>query len=367
MYIQKLELSNFRNYELLSLQPSDGVNVLYGDNAQGKTNILESIYMCSTAKSHRTNKDNELIRFGSQEAHVKLLFQKEQSDYRIDLHLKANKPKGIAINGMPIHKVSELFGVLDVVLFSPEDLGLIKKGPSERRKFIDLQLCQLNNIYTNELLRYNKVLAQRNKLLKTIDFRPDLADTLEIWDMQLVQYGRKLIQERQQFVNRLNEIASEIHYDLTAHKEQLQISYEPNVSEDNFEDSLKKNRERELRQHISLVGPHRDDIAFRINQVDIRKYGSQGQQRTTALSMKLAHIHFIKILKNDSPVLLLDDVLSELDKERQCQLFQYTSEIQTVITCTGSDAFISESFPVNQLFYVLNGTVTNVPVNRLSK
>lgn len=363
MYIQKLELSNFRNYELLSLQPNTGVNVLYGDNAQGKTNILESIYMCSTAKSHRTSKDSELIRFGSHEAHIKLLFRKKQSDYRMDLHLKANKPKGIAINGMPIHRISELFGMLDVVLFSPEDLGLIKKGPSERRKYINLQLCQLNNIYTKELLSYNKVLAQRNKLLKNIDFRPDLADTLEIWDMQLVQYGQKLIQTRQQFITQLNEIASDIHYDLTAHKEQLQIVYEPNVSIDNFENSLKKNRERELRQHISLVGPHRDDIAFMINELDIRKYGSQGQQRTTALSMKLAHIHFIKILKNDSPILLLDDVLSELDKERQLQLFQYTSGIQTMITCTGSDAFISECFPVNQLFYVLDGTVTSIPIS----
>lgn len=357
MIIKHIELSNFRNYKELSLNFHSGTNIFYGDNAQGKTNILESICLCSTAKSHRTNKDRELIYFSEEEAHIKLFLEKKNSEYRIDVHLKANKPKGIAINGIPIHKISELLGILNLIFFSPEDLNLIKRGPSERRRFLDIELCQLNSFYTNSLASYNKVLNQRNHLLKDLFFQPGLIDTLDIWDLQLCNYGRNVMRERKKFIEELNQIIVEIHKNLTSGKETIELIYEPSVEEEDFEKNLNDLREREIKQKISLIGPHRDDICFLVNGIDIRKFGSQGQQRTAALSLKLSEIALIKKIRNDTPVLLLDDVMSELDNSRQLQLLNYVSSVQTFLTCTGLDDLVNCHFPIDRLFFVSEGKV----------
>ena len=213
--INSLKLKNFRNYDLLNLELSEQTNIFYGDNAQGKTNILESLYLCGTTKSHRGTKDKDMIQFGKDESHIEVKVEKRGITYQIDMHLKKNKAKGIAINRIPIKKASELFGILNVVFFSPEDLNIIKNGPAERRRFIDLELSQLDKVYLNDLGNYNRIINQRNKLLKDISFNSGLKDTLDIWDIQLIEYGEKVIQARKKFVSDINEIISEIHKKLT--------------------------------------------------------------------------------------------------------------------------------------------------------
>ena len=211
MIIESIELSNFRNYENLQIHLDEGTNILYGDNAQGKTNILEAAYMSGTTKSHKGSRDKEMIRFGENESHIRTVVKKNEKEYQIDMHLRKNGAKGVAINKIPIKKASELFGILNIVFFSPEDLNIIKNGPAERRRFIDLELCQLDKLYLSDLSNYNKVLNQRNKLLKDISFHSDLIETLPMWDMQLLMYGRRIINKRRQFVNELNEIITKIH------------------------------------------------------------------------------------------------------------------------------------------------------------
>lgn len=289
-----MKLKNFRNYDLLDLEFDSNTNIFYGDNAQGKTNILESIYLTGTTKSHRGTKDRDLIKFGQEEAHIETIVEKRGVPFKIDIHLKKNSPKGIAINKVPIKKASELFGIINIVFFSPEDLNIIKNGPAERRRFIDLELAQLDKVYLNDLSNYNRIVNQRNKLLKDIYDKKDLMATLDIWDLQLVNYGNKVIERRKIFIEQMNEIIGSVHEKLTGGKERLQLVYEPGVKNDNFEETLLKNRERDLRMKSSSVGPHRDDICFLCGDLDIRKFGSQGQQRTAALSLKLAEIELVK-------------------------------------------------------------------------
>lgn len=357
MIIESVELKNYRNYNELHMDFSQGTNLLYGDNAQGKTNILEAIYVCATTKSHRGSKDKEIIGFGEEESHMKINIRKNDVPYRIDMHLRMNKTKGVAINGIPIHKASELFGVVNVVFFSPEDLNIIKNGPAERRRFIDMELCQLNKLYVHSLVQYNKIIMQRNKLLKEILYKPEYEETLDIWDLQLLSYGREIIQYREDFISTLNGIIKEIHYNLSGKREELFIKYYPNVEKENFEKALKKSRPQDLKQKMTLTGPHKDDIVFYVNQIDIRKFGSQGQQRTAALSLKLAEIEIVKKIVKDYPILLLDDVLSELDKNRQEHLLSVIKHIQTIITCTGLEDFISRCFQIDKIYKVVEGTV----------
>lgn len=357
MFVESLELFNFRNYKNLHISFDKGTNIFYGDNAQGKTNILEAVYMASTAKSHRVSKDKEIILFGEEEAHIKMFVRKEKFSERIDMHLKKSRAKGIAINGIPIRKASKLFGISNVVIFSPEDLNLIKNGPSDRRRFIDMELCQLDSLYTSSLSNYNNTLMQRNRLLKELQYNNDYLDLIKIYDIQIVKYGKDIIKKRQTFINELNNIITDIHYRLTGYKENLKLIYEPNVSADCFEQELEKGLDRDIKNKVSLTGPHRDDMLFTANDIDLRKYGSQGQQRSAALSLKLAEIEFVKKRINDSPVLLLDDVLSELDGSRQEQLLECISNIQTFITCTGLDDFVNNHFTINKIFRVINGTV----------
>ena len=359
MIVKSIELKNFRNYEDLSLKLDDKTNIIYGNNAQGKTNILESIYLAGTSKSHKGSKDKEIIKFGNEESHLRCMVDKSGISYQIDVHLRKNKSKGIAINGIPVKRYSELLGILNIVFFSPEDLDIIKRGPAERRKFVDLELCQLDKVYLHNLTNYNKVLSQRNKLLKELYFQPNLEDTLSIWNMQMVDYAREIIQRRRKFIEELNEIASQVHSKLSGNKENFFVDYEPSQSEDTLEAKLEENIERDKKQKTTSVGPHRDDICFKINDVDIRKYGSQGQQRTAALSLKLAEIELVRRRIKEMPVLLLDDVLSELDSDRQNYLLNTIGNLQTVITCTGLDEFIQHRFEINRVIKVVNGTVQN--------
>lgn len=357
MIIKSIELRNFRNYEELDIHFDSHTNILYGDNAQGKTNILEAAYMSGTTKSHKGSRDKEIIRFNQNESHIRTIVQKNEKDYQIDMHLRKNGAKGVAINKIPIKKASEIFGILNIVFFSPEDLNIIKNGPSERRRFIDLELCQLDKLYLSDLSRYNKVLNQRNRLLKDICYRQELIDTLPVWDTQLLSYGRSIIKKRRQFVEELNEIISEIHSRISGGKEHLVLKYEPSIDDIFFEDELMRAKSRDLKICQTTVGPHRDDLLFSIEDVDIRKYGSQGQQRTSALSLKLSEIDLVKRSIKNTPVLLLDDVLSELDSSRQNYLLNSITDIQTIITCTGLEEFVRNRFEINRIFQVVNGKV----------
>lgn len=359
MYIKKVELADFRNYESLDIELSDKTNILYGDNAQGKTNILEAAYISGTTKSHKGSHDREIISFDKNEAHIKTVVCKNEKDYQIDIHLRKNKTKGIAINRIPVKKASDLFGILNIIFFSPEDLNIIKSGPSERRRFMDIELCQLDKIYLSDLTNYNKCLNQRNKLLKDISFNPSLKETLFLWDEKLVEYGKKIIKTRRDFINELNIIVKDIHTKITGGTEVIELEYDPDIEDYLFLDELIKKKDTDLRYCQTSVGPHRDDIKILVNGIDIRKYGSQGQQRTCALSMKLSEIQFVENKIGDKPVLLLDDVFSELDHNRQTFLLESLENIQTIITCTGLDEFINTRLQIDKVYEVKKGTVTS--------
>ena len=358
MIIKSLELADYRNYGSLDMKFDKGTNILYGDNAQGKTNILEAIYLTATTKSHKGSKDREIVNFEKEEAHIRAYIEKDNVESRIDMHLRKSGSKGIAVDGQRIKKAGDLLGLCNVVFFSPEDLGIIKNGPAERRRFIDMELCQLDNIYLFNLNNYNKIVNQRNKLLKDIFFNPDLKETLNIWDMQLVSYGSKIIERRRLFVDQLNEIILDIHKRLSGNRENLSIAYEPNVEVDDFEKNMRYSRDKDIKAKMTTVGPHRDDFSIIVNGIDIRKYGSQGQQRTAALSLKLSEIELVKKIAKDNPILLLDDVLSELDSNRQNYLLNSIGDIQTIITCTGLEEFVNNRFEINRVFHVNSGKVT---------
>ena len=358
MVIKSIELADYRNYDSLIMQFDKGTNILYGDNAQGKTNILEAIFVSATTKSHRGSKDKEIINFDKDEAHIRTYLEKEGVETRIDMHLRKSKSKGIAIDGQKIKKAADLLGLCNVVFFSPEDLGIIKNGPSERRRFVDMELCQLDNLYLYNLNNYNKIVNQRNKLLKDMYMNPDLKETLSIWDMQLVSYGSSIIERRKIFVEQLNEIIYDIHKKLSGNKEELTIKYEPDVWIDEFEKRLKLSWDRDIKAKMTSVGPHRDDFSFLVGDIDIRKFGSQGQQRTAALSLKLSEIELVKKITQDTPILLLDDVLSELDSNRQNYLLNNIGDIQTIISCTGLEEFVNNRFEINRVFHVSSESVT---------
>lgn len=358
MIIKSVELSNFRNYDNLTIGFGKNNNILFGDNAQGKTNVLESIYVCATTKSHKGSKDKDIIKIGEEEAHIKMLVEKNGIDHKIDMHLKKNKTKGVAIDGIPAKKSSEVFGLINVVFFSPEDLSIIKNGPAERRKFIDMQLCQLDKIYLYNLINYNKVITNRNNLLKQIGFKESLIDTLSVWDEQLVYYGSMIIKRRKLFIEELNEIAKSIHYKISGNIEEIDICYDYNVKEEDFKKNLVESREKDLILKSTSVGPHRDDMNILLKDNDLRKYGSQGQQRTCALSLKLSEIELVRKNIKDNPILLLDDVLSELDRKRQNYLLNSICDTQTIITCTGLEEFVDNRFNTDKIFHVVNGVIS---------
>ena len=357
MIIKNIELENYRNYDKAFIEFDSNTNIFYGDNAQGKTNILEAIFLSGTTKSHKGSKDSEIVGFGKEDAFIRTCFQKNGVDYKINMQLRSSKKKSISINGENLKKAAQLLGLVNIVFFSPEDLSIIKNGPSQRRRFMDLELCQLDKGYLYDLTNYNKIVNQRNKLLKSMDKNTGLRDTIDVWDEQLKFYGTEIIKRRKKFTDELNPIINDIHSGLTGNNDVLKVIYDCDSTEEDYAERIRLNKDKDFRFKTTSVGPHRDDLKFLINDIDVRKYGSQGQQRTVALSLKLSEIEFVKQTINDTPILLLDDVLSELDSNRQNYLLSSIKDIQTIITCTGLDDFIKNRFTINKCFNVVNGNI----------
>lgn len=358
MYIETVDLLNYRNFNELNVKLNKDINIFYGNNAHGKTNFLEAIYLSATGRSHRSINDKELINFDHKEAFIKTTVKNNYTTNIIEIHLKNTNKKGIAIDHIPIKKVGDLFGLILVVIFSPEDLNMIKKGPAERRRFMDIDLCQLNKVYFFNLNQYYNVLKQRNSLLKNLQKNRKSIDTLEIWDIQLYEYAKKIMIERYAFINSLNEFASPIYKDISGNLENLKIEYKPNVDINEFLQKLKKNYEKDIIFGATSSGIHKDDISFIINNFDVRTFASQGQQRSVALASKLAEIQIIKKEKLETPILLLDDVLSELDINRQNYLLENIQNTQTILTCTNIDKISSGSKNNFNIFYVEKGLIT---------
>ena len=361
MFIKRLQMLNYRNYNALDIELCPNVNVFMGDNAQGKTNILEAIYYCAFAKSHRTSKDKELINWNGEHAFISVDVGRERLDKRIDIRIIKDGKKSIRINKIKIKKIGELFGNFNVVMFSPEDLRIIKDSPGVRRKFIDMELCQLNPKYYYNLVQYNKVLNERNILLRN---RSTSSEMLEIYDMQLVEFGYNIIRERIKYIESLNKYAEKIHSDITSGKEKINFKYISTIKDlenikENFYTLLEKNRSKDCDRGITSIGPHRDDFFVYINDIDTKSYGSQGQQRTAVLTMKFSSLEIIKELTGEFPVLLLDDVLSELDFNRKKYILSTIGQIQTVITCTGIEDLYEYLDEKAKVFKVKNGEIVN--------
>lgn len=366
MYLSEITLQDFRNIQYLNLTPSDGINVICGSNAQGKTNFLESLYFCAVGRSMRGKSDQQLIAFDSTESHIRLSVRRSQRIDRIDVHLRRTEQagrghsKGVAVNGVPLRRLGELFGTLYAVIFSPEDLSLVKDGPVGRRRFLDMELCQLSKVYYYDLQQYYRILKQRNNLLKDIQKKPALQETLFVWDEQLTDYGERIIAARRRFLMRLDEIAAEKLCQLTGGQDSLQTAYHPNCTEGLLAERLRKNIERDIFMGATQYGPHKDDISFAIDGRDVKTYGSQGQQRTTALAARLAEIALIREETGEEPVLLLDDVFSELDEHRQKFLLESIEKegLQAFLTCTGIEDSLRRYVDGENLFSVEKGSIT---------
>lgn len=357
MKIEKITLSNFRNYTNQSVKLSPNLNVILGKNAQGKTNLLESVFICAIGRSPRTTKDRDLIKWDSTYAKIHLEISKDVGQQEIDLYLFKNQNKAIKINKIGIKKIGQLLGTLNAIYFSPDELKLIKESPDERRKFIDIHLCQFDKNYFYELNNYNHILQQRNKLLKTPNVDA-IKDTIAIWNEQLAIAGAKIIMSRLSFIEDIKIYANQIHQELTSGNEDLKLTYQGYTADNEnelkilllkkYEDTI----EKDINLGFTTVGPHRDDIKIESNGIDLRSFGSQGQQRTGALSLKLAELKVFKNRIGEYPVLLLDDVLSELDITRQNKLLELVSNIQTIITCTEFNFDIPHT-----KYEVSNGTI----------
>lgn len=343
MYIESLTLESFRNYGRERAVFSPGLNILKGINASGKTNLLEAVYVAGVGKSLRTSQDKEMVKWGAEEAVIKLFIMKRRGRRSVEIRIDKKGKKKVLIDGIPQVKISELLGCLGIVFFSPEELRLIKDGPTERRRFMDISLCQQSKRYLKNLSMYNKALLQRNKLLK-MSYRADsLKNMLDVFDVQLARSGAAVISIRQKFAKNISEIAGVWHYKISGGREKLALSYESIDGSEDLEvelieslllKQLAENRSKDIDTSFTNVGPHRDDLKVTVNGIDIRKYGSQGQQRSSALSLKLAEIKSFEIETGETPILLLDDVLSELDLERQANLICAAEGIQTILTCT---------------------------------
>lgn len=366
LYIKKISLKNFRNYQSLDIEIGEGVNIFYGQNAQGKTNILESIYMSSTGKSHRTQKDTELIRWNNDEARIKIDFQKENDEKSVEIYLNRNIKKQIKMNGVKLNRIGELIGNLNTVIFSPDHMKIVKEGPVERRRFMDIILSQVKPGYYYNLVQYLKVLEQRNKLLDEARNNRSILKTMDIWNDQLSGFGTKIIMTRNDFVDRINDIAAETHNRISNGKESLKLLYNSSVEYQNssesdiknsFLNALDKSINKDIKRGATHKGPHRDDILFYINGTEVKTYSSQGQQRTVLLSLKISELKYIEDETEELPILLLDDVFSELDTERQKYLVDFIKEIQTIITCTDVEYLEKLKLGSSMIYNVVNGMV----------
>lgn len=350
MHIQELYLRNFRNYVGLEIKASPYLNILVGDNAQGKTNILEAVYYTATGRSHRTNREAELLRWQENFFQIVIMAEKYARSFKIEITVLADGRRKIKVNGVPKKRISEMVGEINVVLFSPEDLMLVKGGPAIRRKYLDVEISQVNPSYYHNLLNYNKILLQRNSLLRSIRDRKEDPETLEIWNGQLAEFGSRIIAKRIDVLKKITPLARLMHRKITAGQEELEIRYYCSVDlkedyvgdniKDRFLKAISLRREEEINRGITLTGPHRDDLGLFIHGKDMRLFGSQGQQRTCALSLKMAELEFIRGETGEYPVLLLDDVMSELDDHRRKFLLEVVyNNIQTFISTTTMNYF----------------------------
>lgn len=354
MNIRNIYLKNFRNYKVLDLKFEKDFNIIFGNNAQGKTNILEAIFLCSAGRSHRTSKDMELIKFGEDIYKIKIDLIRNEIEKNIEVIYDKVEKKKIRINEIPLKKIGNLMGQLNAIMFSPEDMMIIKEGPAERRRFIDIALSQLKPSYFYDLQQYVKILAQRNNLLKEIEYKKSLSDTLEVWNISLAEKGSRIIKARKEYIEMLAKKAEENHSKITNNNEKLKIRYMPSLEGlQEFNDlddinkaflrNLERVKRRELLKCTTMVGPQRDEYEFIVNNESLKLYGSQGQQRTAILSIKLSEVEIVKEETGEYPVLLLDDVMSELDKSRQDYLIRNLKGIQTFITCTEKDSIQKET------------------------
>lgn len=367
LYIKNLKLTNYRNYGNLDLDFSEKINIIYGDNAQGKTNILEAIFLCASGKSHRTQKFLELIQMGKNQNKIDLKLEKNNDIINVQMQFNKIEKRSLTINDIKIKKIGDLMGNLVAIFFSPDELKIIKGSPTERRRFIDITISQFKPRYFYALQQYNKIISQRNILLKEIIEKKDLIDTLDIWDSQLVETGSYIIKSRMEFIEKLNFFSNKKHNMLTNNLENLEIRYEPSFSvgcdldkteiEKEFLKKLKQYKHTDIKRGLTTMGPQRDDFLININNKDLRLYGSQGQQRTSVLAMKLAKIEIIHQEIGDYPVLLLDDVFSELDINRQKSLLESLDGVQTFITCTNQNIDILSSYKDIKFIKVVNGKI----------
>lgn len=360
MYIKSLMAENFRNYTHQELTLSPETNVFFGNNAQGKTNILEACYLFSHGRSHRAKSDSELIKFGEKLFTLNAVFADSLRDYNALIRINTEGKKIIKINNVPITKLSQLMSYLNVVMFAPDDLELIKGSPSVRRKFMDEAISQLYPNYLVNLINYNKTLVQKNALLKNLRISGVRHDaTLSVWNEQLAGYGSAVQKYRYEFLKKIADFAKEIHKEIT--KEIFNLHYTPNINCDimdiknDFYKKLESAQEREIDAGLSQYGTQRDDFKVTINDRDVKVYGSQGQQRTCVLTLKLAETEYIKSVKNEYPVLLLDDIMSELDINRRLYLAERITGKQVLITCTDVDTLKNGS--ATKIFKISNGKI----------
>ena len=359
MYIKEIELKDFRNYKELRTSFSKNVNIFLGNNAQGKTNLLEGIYLNAMAKSFKTTKDKELIRFGEEFCKIKTIAFFDDDEHSTEIVINKEGKKGVKLDGVKINRTSELLERIFIIIFSPEDLKIVKDEPEKRRKFIDRELCQIKPGYYNDLNNYKRVLKQRNTYLK--EDRIEIS-ILDIWDHELARYGSKVIARRNEFIKRINEISKEIHKNISGGKENLELNYEPNISfsselESDFYEIISSNRNDDIRNRTTGRGPHKDDLKISADGIDLRKYGSQGQQRTAALSLKLSEIKLIEEEMGEKPILLLDDVLSELDNDRQNFLIHSLGGNQLFITTTDISGKVARQLPEGKVFKITAGQI----------
>lgn len=337
MKIDSIKLNNFRNYENANISLKDGINFIVGKNAQGKTNLLESVYLLSVGKSPKNSKDKQIIKFGADKSRVEINFSTREGNKTIQMLLDRFNKKSIRINNLNVLKIAELVGVLSAVYFSPDELKLIKEVPEDRRRFLDVSISQFDKAYLYDIIKYDKILKQRNTILKSNSSKETKLEELKLFTPQLIDTAEQIIIKRVKFIENLKNIAKNIHKTIT-NSENLEIFYSFDISFKSIKEQLnelfEKNIDKELELGYTCFGPHRDDIIFKINDLDCKYYASQGQQRTVALVVKLALMEVIKSHIGEYPILLLDDVLSELDYSRQNKMLELTKKYQTLITCT---------------------------------
>jgi len=361
MVVRRLAANAFRNLRIPQAELVRGINILYGDNAQGKTNFLEAFYFCALGRPLRAEHCRELIPIGAQEAHVQAFFESDIHQFTVDGYIRTQNGKcvkAISIDRVPVRNTRELFGRVPVVSFSPEDMRLVKAGPAERRRFMDIEICQLSPVYYQELHAYFRVLKQRNHLLKTIQKGKNKSDELTMWDEQLIKHGNRIMKSRRKFVAQLLTLAQEIHHEITQGREALHMEYKPNIPDpDGYAAILERHQPRDIVLGTTSAGIHRDDIVFSIKGISARSFGSQGQQRTAALAVKLAEIELMRERTGVAPILLLDDVFSELDKNRQHYLLQRIGHTQTILTCTGIEDALHNGLGGYHLIHIENGCI----------